>query len=257
MVFAEAGLPVGFMAMNTMMSTGPASPAATLAVGNAEVISALVMVQLAYPGASVFHAIEPAVMDPHTAGYLFDTPLTSALFGASVNLAHAHGLPALGATSNTDALEIGWQAGRERLGLVSGLVGAELVVGLGGMASVSTLYPEKLVLDCDLFYDDKATLGGIEVTRETLALDVIKDVGPRGNFLMQEHTLQHMRSIPLSDLVMESRRLAREDAHGVIETAREKVSWILEHHEPEPLPTTMRTELDRIIASADREIGNA
>lgn len=254
LVFAEAGLPVGFMAMNTMMSTGPATPAAALAVGNAEVVSALVMVQLAFPEASVFHAIEPAVMEPYTAGYLFDTPLTSALFGSAIELAHAQGLPALGATSNTDAVEIGWQAGKERLGFVSALVGAEMVVGLGGMTSVSTVYPEKLILDCDLFLDDRATLTGFEVTREALALDVMRDVGPRGNYLMEPHTLQHMREIPLSDLVMESRRQGREGAGGVIETAREKIKWIIEHHEPEPLDRAVQVELDQIVAAADREI---
>ncbi len=254
LVFAEAGLPVGFMAMNTMMSTGPATPAATLAVGNAEVVSALVMVQLAYPGAPVFHAIEPAVMEPYTAGYLFDTPLTSALFGSAIELAHAHGVPALGATSNTDALEIGWQAGKERLGFVSALVGAEMVVGLGSMTSASTDYPEKLILDCDLFLDDRATLTGFEVSREALALDVIRDVGPRGNYLMEPHTLQHMREIPLSDLVMESRRQGRKGAGGVIETAREKIKWIIDHHEPEPLDSAVQAELDQIVAAADREI---
>lgn len=129
-----------------------------------------------------------------------------------------------------------------------------MVVGLGGMTSVSTVYPEKLILDCDLFLDDRATLTGFEVTREALALDVIRDVGPRGNYLMEPHTLQHMREIPLSDLVMESRRQGREGAGGVIETAREKIKWIIEHHEPEPLDRAVQVELDQIVAAADREI---
>ncbi len=254
-VFAEAGLPVGFMAMNTLMSTGPATPAGALAVGNAEVLSAIVMLQLAFPGTPVYHAMPMAVMNPFDAGYLFHAPQADAYFGAAIELAHAHGLPTLGSANGTDASAPGWQSGKEgHAGFVSALVGSEMVVGMGGMASATVTYPEYLVMDSDQFYDDLAVTAGFEVSSETLALDMIREVGPRGTYLMETHTLDHMREIPLSELIMETQKKGRMEPEGVIETAREKARWIMDNHEPDPLDDATAQELERILARADREI---
>ena len=257
-VFAEAGLPVGFMAMNTLMTTGPATPAGALAVGNAEVVSALVMVQLAYPGAPVFHSMPLAVVEPRTAGYLFHSPLADVMFGAAIELAHDFDVPSLGSFGGTDALEPGWRSGKEGYaGFVSALVGAEWVVGVGNIASASTTYVENLILDCDLLHDQRITAQGIEVNAETLALDLIGRVGPRGNYLMEPNTLQHLRQIPVSDLIMETGKAGRISADAEIETARERARWIMDNHEPDPLDPLAAKELDRIIAAADRELKGA
>jgi trimethylamine--corrinoid protein Co-methyltransferase len=253
--FAEAGLPVGFMAMNTLMSTGPSTPAGALAVGNAEVVSALVMVQLAFPGAPVFHAMPLAVMEPLTAGYLFHSPLADAMFGAAIEMAHDFGLPSLGSFGGTDALEPGWRSGKEgNAGFISALVGAEWVVGVGNVGSASTTYLENLILDCDLLRDQRITAQGIEVNAETLALDTIRQVGPRGNYLTEPHTLRHMRQIPFSDLIMDATKAGRTTATAEIETARERALWLIANHEPEPVDRLVARELERILAAADREI---
>jgi trimethylamine--corrinoid protein Co-methyltransferase len=254
-VFAEAGLPVGFMAMNTLMSTGPATPAGSLAVGNAEVVSALTMVQLAFPGAPVFHAMPLAVMEPRTGGYLFHSPLGDLMFGAAIELAHHFSLPTLGSFGGSDALQPGWRSAKEGwAGFFSALAGSEMVVGVGGMASASTLYPENLILDCDLYHDFLITSGGVEVSPETLGLDMIKRVGPRGYYLMEPHTIEHLRRIPFSELILETSRKGRTGAEAELETAREQVKAIIETHRPDPLDSQVENELARIIAAADREI---
>ena len=254
-VFAEAGLPLGFMAMNTLMTTGPATPAGALAVGNAQVISALTMVQLAFPGAPVYHAMPLAVMEPRTAGYLFHSPLGDVMFGAAVELAHYFGLPTLGSFGGTDAQEIGWRSAKESYaGFVSALVGSELVCGTGGMAAASIMYPENLILDSDLLHDFQITAAGIEVNDETLALDLVRKVGPRGNFLMEPHSLKHLRQIPYSDLIMETGKQGRTGASAEIETARAEARCIIDNHEPDPLDQRAQAELARIVAAADRDI---
>lgn len=257
-VFAEAGLPVGFMAMNTLMSTGPATPAGAMAVGNAEVISGLVMVQLAFPGAPVFHAMPLAVMEPLTAGYMFHSPLGDAMFGAAIELAHHFNLPTLGSFGGSDATEPGWRSAKEGFaGLFSALAGSEMVVGVGGMSAASVLYPENLVLDNDLLHDFWVTTSGIEVNAETLALDMVKKVGARGNYLLEDHTLKHIRQIPFSDLVLETSKRGRKGAMAEIETAREEARRILRSHNPDPLEQAKVDELDRIIAAAEQELKSA
>ena len=255
LVFAAAGLPVGFMAMNTLMTTGPATAAGALAVGNAEVISALTLVQLAHPGTPVFHAMPLAVMEPRTGGYLFHSPLADAMFGAAVELAHHFNLPSLGSFGGSDALRPGWRSAKEgHAGLFSALAGAEWAVGVGGMTAASTLYPENLILDCDIYHDHLVAAAGIEVNDDTLALDTIRRVGPRGSFLMEDHSLRHLRRIPFSDLILETGKTDHAEPEPELETARRQLRWILHHHHPVPLDEPAQAELARILAAADREI---
>jgi trimethylamine--corrinoid protein Co-methyltransferase len=70
LVLAEAGLPVGFMSMANLGSTAPATLAGTLAVADAEIVAAMTLIQMAYPGAPVFHSMMPGIMQPHTGAYL-------------------------------------------------------------------------------------------------------------------------------------------------------------------------------------------
>jgi trimethylamine--corrinoid protein Co-methyltransferase len=255
LVFAEAGLPSVIMAMNTLMSTGPATPAGALAVGNAEVISAVTLVQLAHPGAPVLHSLLLGAMEPRTGGYMFHSPLADGMFGAAIELAHYHALPSLGSWGGTDAEAPGWQSAKESTaGLVSALVGAEISAGLGGLAGASLFCPENLVLDCDLFDSFSVLARGLEVNAETLSLETVRNVGPRGNYLMEDHTLRHMRTLPYSELVVKSSRRGEGSPEEIIFAAREQVQWVLDHHEPVPLESEVQGELDRILAAADREI---
>ncbi|MGB7093848.1 MAG: trimethylamine methyltransferase family protein, partial [Anaerolineales bacterium] len=74
MVFAESGIPVGFMGMPTMGSTAPAVPGGALTIGNAEAVSAMVLMQLLAPGAPVFQSLLVSGMDPQSADYLVSLP---------------------------------------------------------------------------------------------------------------------------------------------------------------------------------------
>ena len=91
LVYAEAGIPQSFMAMPTMGSTAPASVLGALVLGDAEVISAMVLMQLAYPGSPVFHSIITSLMNPRTGGYIGDPALPVSLI--AVQLAHAWNVP--------------------------------------------------------------------------------------------------------------------------------------------------------------------
>jgi len=69
LIAAEAGLPVGYMTMTSCASTAPITLAGNLVVGNAEVISALALMQLAYPGAPIYYAAAQTTMDLRSGGY--------------------------------------------------------------------------------------------------------------------------------------------------------------------------------------------
>lgn len=252
LVFAEAGIPTSFMAMPTMGSTAPATPPGALAVGGAEVVSGMVLLQLAYPGAPVFHSIITSLMHPRTGGYIgeVDLPLST----MAVQLAHAWDVPSLdGGSVSTDSPDIDWQAGSEagQGSILTPIIGGEICGYMGLTDGSMILYPEKVILDHELCQSAYAWWHGFTFNAEDMALDVIADVGPRGHFLAQKHTRDHIRDFRLSPLLHQQgpdgeRRDPRQ-------AALEEFKRISEEHQPEPLPDDALEELDRILAAADRE----
>lgn len=248
LVFAEAGLPVGFMSMALAGSTAPATVAGTILVGDAEIVSALVLIQMAHPGAPVYYSLMPGIMHPRTGGFLGNSLGGDLFYSAGVDLAHMWGVPAL-AGVGAEARRSGWESA---VGIASSMLlcvlsGAETMSGLGLREGCTLLTHESLVLDHEIYNVVRAEAAGINVSPETLAMDVIKSVGPKGHYLNLPHTREHLRTLEFSEMVLST--LGNEvDA---IHFARDKTDWILENHVPEPLDETQQAELRRIIQTAE------
>jgi len=258
MVYAEAGIPVGFMAMPNMGATAPASPGGALVVGSAEVVSALVLMQLVAPGAPVFFSLLGSVMDPRTAEYIVSIPQKYLCNVAAVQLAHAWGVPVLAGAYGMDAAEpASWQVGRDHVytALMVPMAGAEIVTG-GGMLKASTLLvPEQIIYDDEIYHTHRILLQGLDTTPDGLALDVIEAVGPRGHYLAQEHTRQHLRRIWLPELTHPRPRWDGQSLPDIRRRARDEFDRILAEHEPEPLEDAVKAELRAILDAAARELG--
>ncbi len=256
LVLAEAGIPVGFLAMPTLGTTAPATMAGALAMADAEIISAAVLMQLAAPGCPVFHSLMQAWADPLTGSYV-SYPLDSRARYGVVEMAHHWGMPSLAACFGTDAHAPGtWQSAAEPAldTYLAGLVSPEIVTGMGLSETYTLLYPEQLLLDSDLYHRARYYLMALDINDETLALDAIHAVGPGGHFLGQKHTRQHMREAMVRSITQELDASSHyRDPH---ELARERVRWILENHHPEPLEETKQRELARILSAAEKELGN-
>lgn len=148
-----------------------------------------------------------------------------------------------------------WQAGVEVAldPFLGGLAGPELVTGMGLDRTYTLLTAEAIILDDDIYQRARHALLAEDVSDETLALDVIANVGPGGHFLAEKHTRNHMKTALKRGLTHQL------DEHGgyrdPVEVARERVAWIRANHHPEPLEAAQAAELTRILAAADRELG--
>jgi len=235
-----------------MGSTAPATPMAALIQGDAEVISAMVLLQLAFPGAPVFHAIFTSLMDPRSGGYISEVPAPSYIMARQ--LAHAWNVPCLGgARVSGDAPELGWQSGFE-VGLGSGMIamaGAEICGLLGLVGSATTLYPEEVILDHACIAHVHEMINNKRFDEMDQALDVIRSVGPRSHFLAQKHTREHIRHFRLPPYLRQ--RGTDGKRRGPREVALEEFKTIAAIHHPQPLPDVVLTELETILASAERE----
>ncbi len=255
--FAEAGLPVGFMSMANVGSTGPATLAGTVVAADAEIVSAMVLLQMAYPGAPMYHSFMPGVMHRRTGGFLGTAMEGTLLYPIGVEMAHHWGVPSLAGVFGSDGKVPGWQTAGETTASLTlcAQAGAETGSGLGLVESCTLLYPEEIVLDSDIYHRVRTELAGLDTSREELALDIIKQVGPRGLFLKHRHTRENLKRRKYSELTEQVDPSGK--MRDPVEVAREKVDWILSNHHPQPLDAAQQAELTRILAAADREIGGS
>jgi trimethylamine--corrinoid protein Co-methyltransferase len=256
LVGAEAGLPVGFMTMASCASTAPATLAGNLVVGNAEVLSALVLIQLAYPGAPVFYAAAQTAMDLRTGAYTGGGP-EDFLFGAATNLlSDFYDVPLSMGSFATGAKEPDWQAGIENSlsTFMASAVMSDMLLGVGLLNGSLIWSFEQMIMDCEIFDIVCKMMEGIVVNEDTLALDAIRDIGPGGTFLTHKHTKEHLRDLWLSTL-MDRRpyQVWKEKKDRARDWAREKAKHILKTHEPEPLDPRLIKELESIIKSAEQD----
>lgn len=254
LVAAEAGLPVGFMTMTSSLTTAPVTLAGNLAVGNAEVISASALIQLAYPGSPMFYAAAQTASDPRTGVYTGGGP-EDFLFGAATNiLADFYDMPLSMGSFATGAKEPNWQAGIENSlsTLMASIVMSDMLLGAGLLHGSRIFSYEQLLLDCEIFDIIYRMMKGIEVNEETLALDTVHAVGPGGNYLAQKHTRRHMRELWLPKY-FDRRPYEQWEQRGDDgrDWAREKAGQILDTHQPEPLDPQISTEFEKIIRSLE------
>ncbi|MBT3190141.1 MAG: hypothetical protein HN736_08635 [Anaerolineae bacterium] len=257
MAYAKAGIPVGFMAMPTLGSTAPATTGGALVLGNAELVSAIVLMQLVAPGAPVFYSLCASVMDPQTAGYIVGIPEKYLCNTAGVQLAHDWGVPVLAGSFAMDAPEPAtWQLGRDSVytSLMVAMAGADLAEGLGMIKSSTLLVPEQIIFDDEIYHTHRALVDGVDTSFDGLAMDTIKNVGPGGHFLAQKHTRKHLREIWIPELSHPRMSLGEPPSPDIRQRARDKFDTILREHKPEPLAESVQRELQAILDAAKKEI---
>jgi trimethylamine--corrinoid protein Co-methyltransferase len=255
LIGAEAGVPVGFMTMAACLTTGPATLAGNLVVGNAEVIAGTALIQLACPGAPVFYAAAQTASDLRTGAYTGGGP-EDYLFGAATNvLSDFYDIPLSMGSFATGAKEPNWQAGVDNSlsTLMASVVMSDMLLGVGFLHGSRIWSYAEMLMDCEIYSIIRQVMQGIVVDDETLALDVIRAVGPGGNFLTQKHTRRHMRELFVPQF-MDRRPYNewQEKRDGAADWATAKARQILETHQPDPLEPKLSAELQRIIDAVEK-----
>jgi len=244
MLCAEKGLPVVVYGMPMAGTTTPATAAGCLAIANAEVLSHLVVLQLVNPGTPVIYGSIPSIMDMRTMIYSYGAPELTLMVGALTELCHSYGLPMFGTAGCSDAGHVDAQAGAEITYqiLVTMLTGADLVHDVGVFYHAALFSPEFLVLVDEVIDMAKVLMRGVAVTKETLALDLIYRLGPRGTYLTEAHTFQHFRDL-WAPKVFDRSFVANEKTRSNAELLRLRALDLLAKHEPKPLPHEVMKEV--------------
>jgi len=258
--FARAGQPVSIGPMAMASGTAPTTLAGTLAQENAEILAGVVVTQLLAPGTPVTYGGIPHIMDPRTSICSFGSPEQALMAVAMVQMARLYGFPVYINVGLTDAKVPDVQAGIEKgtSMLLGALAGADTfghcgICGTDHGASLSWLF-----VDNELADYVKRIVRGFEVSAETLAIEVVGAVGPKGNFLAEEHTARHFRK----ELWLCSQLWTRQGwdawesdgSKSFADRIENELKRILTTHKPEPINESLAQEIDRIVECAKREL---
>ncbi len=256
LIFAEAGLPVGFATMPVMGSTGPASIAGALVLGNAELLSAICLLQLAFPGSPVTYPFFSGMMNPYTGDCVVTTRNQFLFYAGTTQLGHFYNLPVMSSFGGSDLCDhTGWQVGKDDAidAYYIYATGPDLLPSLGMMETYTRLHPEKLILDDDIIQSIRSMARGIPVNKETLNVEEIGNVGPGGHFLDTEYTLKNLRDLWNPGICHQWSPDEGAFAEP-LKAAQQKLKWILANHAPEPLDASCRKTLDQIIKTAEKAL---
>jgi len=256
---AKFRIPAEILPMPQIGATGPATLAGSLVQHNAEFLSGLVMTQLANPGAPVIYGGSPTTLDQRYATARLGAIETMMLGCSYAQIGKYYGLPTHMYLGLSDTKVVDAQCGFESgIGIVLGaLAGINVISGPGMLNFESCQSLEKLVIDNTICGMALRLMEGVRVDDETLAVDLIRKVGPGGIYLTEKHTLEWFRKeqfIP-SELIDRQERSAWNAAGSkdIVQRAREIVEKTLKEHEPESLPHDIEKDLDNVMRDVMRQ----
>ncbi|HEY72897.1 MAG: hypothetical protein B6I35_04760 [Anaerolineaceae bacterium 4572_32.2] len=259
MVFAENDIPVGFMSMPTLGLTAPPYPAGALTLAMAETLSGIMLTQIINPGVGNYISVNPGMIDPRTGAYFMGSSVAQVLNVAGVQMSHSNGIPVLACHSfGGSQYELGnWQAGYENLysHFLAVMAGADMSFGPSGMyEAVSLLDHPRILFDREILRVIDEVTDGMQVTPKTLAFDMIKQIGQRSAYISHKETIKAYRSMWRRDSILyEDGKAEGRKWRDPVEVAREAIRWILENHNPDPLPDDVRQEIRKLVAAADQD----
>ncbi len=253
LVYAEYGQPVIIAALAMAGSTGPITLAGLLAMQTAELLAGIVLTQLVNPGTPAIYGSTSTNIDMKTGALAIGSPECSLMISAHAQLARHYGLPSRSGGSLADASFPDAQAGFESMfGLLTTVnSGVDFVLHAGGILNAYLAFSyEKLVLDDEMCSMVRRYEEGIKVAPETLAYDVIENVGSDGNYLMEMHTVERCRTEFWTPDVADRAGLEAWMAAGrkrAVDLAHERWQALVAEHEDPPRDETTIRQLESFI----------
>ena len=255
MILAEYGQPALVSPEAMAGTTAPVTLAGLLVQHNAEVLAHIIMAQAVNPGTPVLYGSVSTVAEMKAGTTTLGAVETGLISAACTQLAHSYDIPCRAVAGGTESKSFDIQCGVERVRtmLMTAMAGANYITCVGTTESSIAGGHELAVIDNDLIGTVKRALSGIEVTDDTLALDVIKKVGPNGTYIMESHTLEHFKQeLFYSKIVDQDKRETWEKGgrKGMLERAREEARNILANHQEIALDPKLLKELDAYVRLA-------
>ena len=240
-------------------ATAPVTLAGAIALAIAEGLMNITLVQLRNPGAPCGMSCNISGFDMSTTMLSIASPETSLGLAAHAEVAQSFGLPTWGLAGATDSKTLDAQAGIESAFsiLAQGLAGLNLIHDVGYLDMGMICSAEMLVLGDDVIGMTKRLIQGVDVNQETLARDVIQQVGPGGHFLLEDHTYNHFKKelwVPKLLTRQPYETWQSQGAKDMEARVKEKVKEILDTHNVPSLPDKTLAALEKLKNKGEKEL---
>ena len=255
MTYAEAGQPQLINSLAIAGATAPVTLAGALAVQNAEILAGIVFTQLIREGTPVVYASGSSCADMRTGALAVGAPEMAINNALAAQMARHYNIPSRGAGALTDAKIPDVQSGYESMMnlLTAQNSGVNFILhAAGALETINCVSYEKFVIDDEMLGMVKRIHRGVEVTEESLALEVVKKVGPGGQFLDKNHTFDHCRAefyLPRLSDRSPYEHWEKAGARSIQELANQKWKKILEAYQPPDFPESLDKDLKKYMAA--------
>lgn len=244
---ARHRIPITHSPAPMMGGTAPVTLAGAVALGNAELLSSLVMHQLTQPGAPFLYGHGVHHLDMKEMVSVYGAPEFQLARVMAAEMGRFYGMPVWGYAAHSDSKVVDAQAAvsAQFSVQVALMAGTNLNHDVGYLESGVAISPEMMVLTDEIISQTRRFVAGVRLDDEALALDVIDAVGPGGQFLDHEHTLTHWRELWVPQ-IFDRQRLDKWQQDGAKDTKarlRDKTIALMETHRPEPLPASVEAEI--------------
>lgn len=246
------GTPLVVAPMPAAGATAPCTLPGMLIQQNCENIGVIVLSQLVNPGNPVFYGCMGSGVDMRTGSAVYGAPEARVIEYASAQIARFYGIPSRGNGGMTDSHSVDFTAGAESMMHYYNVVrcGINLIPGAGHMGSFLEQSFEKFILDCEIMGFIKRVIKPLEFTEEKMAVDVIKKVGAKGQYLTEEHTFKHFKDEFYNPFIFTRSSYDVWKIEGKKEAkdrAREKYLSILENYQKPPIDPSIEKDLDKYV----------
>jgi trimethylamine--corrinoid protein Co-methyltransferase len=248
---AEHRLPVTHSPAPMMGGTAPVTLAGAVALGNAEMLSGLVLHQLQQAGAPFLYGHGVHHLDMKAMISVYGAPEFQLARVMAAEMGRFYQLPVWGYSGHSDSKILDSQAAADTqfAVLVALLAGTNLNHDVGYLESGLAASPELMVLTDEIISQSRRFAAGVRLDAEALALEVIQAVGPGGEFMSQDHTLAHWRELWLPQ-VFDRQRLdpwLEQGGRSVEARVREKTVALMDAHRAPALPAAVEQVIDDIL----------
>jgi len=253
MEIAKTGFPCTILPGPITGATAPYTIAGSIVQKNAEILSGIVIAQLVNEGTPLLYTNSGVQFDMRSAAAVFSTPECFIINIASTQLAEYYKIPSHGCIPTSDSHCHDEQLGFENmLSFMSGFEsGTSLVVNVGMFSSGKVSSLEQAVVDNEIIKIVRRYLKGLEVNKETLAVDAIKRIGPMGNYLLDELTMKSLQDkrFSTSNIInrIDHNAWLKNGAKTIIQNASAEVEKILKKPDELTLPEDKRKEISIVI----------
>ena len=253
MEYAAAGMPQLISSLSIAGATSPVTLEGTLVVQNAEVLAGIVLTQLIREGTPVVFSGSSSAAAMRYGTLSIGAPEMAVNTAATAQMARFYGIPSRSGGAITDAKLPDAQAGMESMmsQLMATLAGVHFVLHSAGiLEGYMVASYEKFVIDDEICGMCKRIRRGETIHAGNLALDVIAQVGPGGEYLTHMHTFRNFRQALHNPIMEQKESFAGWQAKGsesLDRVANRQWKAMLEAYREPSLPADIRRDLDAYV----------